>query len=179
MRFVELSGQPGGQHEDAEQPFTPQMSGPAADPGEHRFSSRLRDTLDARHARQAAHQEDLRLADASAMRSARKEGGRQAKIFLGSLLGDDWMMIHGYQNSVGGIGQLLVGVPGIVTMTSLHLDATMHCHGDKWRAEKFDHRPGRGSARSSFTIRATARRARSSIRQRTSLSSSCAHPASR
>lgn len=142
MRFVELPDQPGGQHEDAEQPFTPHMSGLAADPGEHRFASRLRDTLDARHARQAAHQEDLRLADASAMHSARKEGGRQAKIFLASLLGDDWMMIHGYQNSAGGIGQLLVGVHGVVAMTSLHLDATVHCHGDKWRAEKFDHRAG-------------------------------------
>ncbi len=142
MRFVELPGEPGGQGEDAEQPFTPQLSGPAADPGEHRFASRLRDTLDARHARQAGHQEDLRLADGSTMRSAREEGGTQAKVFLGSLLGDDWMMIHGYQNSAGGIGQLLVGVHGVVAMTSLHLDAVVHCQGDKWRAEQFDHRTG-------------------------------------
>ena len=148
MRVIELSGQPG----DAEQaPSTPDAIGivtadgtvtPADDPGEHRFASRLRDTLAARHASQAAHQEDVRLADAQAMRSARKAGGKQAVIFLGSLLGDDWMMVRGYQTSSGGIGQVLIGNHGVVAMTSLHLDATVHCHGDKWRAEKFDHRTG-------------------------------------
>jgi hypothetical protein len=138
VRYVELPGQPEG----AEQPLTPQLSGPAADPGEHRFGSRLRDTLDARHARQAAHTEDLRLADVATMHSVAEEGGRQAKVFLGSLLGDDWMMISGYQNSAGRIGQILVGMHGVVAMTSLHLDATVHCNGDKWRAEKFDHRTG-------------------------------------
>jgi len=145
VRFVELPGQPGGQDEDAnaEQAFTAQMSAPAPDPGGHKFGSRLRDNLDARHARQAAHQEDVRLADASAIDSALEEGGRQAKIFLQSLLGDEWMMISGYRNSAGGIGQLLVGEHGVVAMTSLHLDATVHCHGDKWRAEVFDHRAGK------------------------------------
>ncbi len=141
MRFVELPDQPGGQ--DAEQPFMPQLSGPAADPGGHRFGSRLRDSLDARHARQAAHQEDVRLADASVLDTAVEEGGRQAKIFLQSLLGDEWMMIHGYRNPAGGIGQVLVGERGVVAMTSLHLDATVHCQGDKWRAEVFDHRAGK------------------------------------
>jgi hypothetical protein len=132
MRFVELPGEP-------EQSFTPQLSSPAV-AGEHR--SRLRDALDARHDRQAAHQQERQLADATAIDSALEEGGAQAKIFLASLLGDDWMMIHGYQNSAGGIGQLLLGEPGVVAMTSLHLDATVYCHGDKWRAEQFDHRTG-------------------------------------
>jgi hypothetical protein len=85
----------------------------------------------------------VRLADASAMDSAVEEGGKQAKIFLESLLGDDWMMIHGYRNSAGGIGQLLVGERGVVAMTSLHLDAVVHCQGDKWRAEVLDHRAGK------------------------------------
>ena len=143
MRFVELPGAPGDQHPDTSQPFAPQLSGPATDPGEPRFASRLRDTLDARHARQAAHQEDLLLADASVVNSAREEGGQQAKIFLDSLLGDDWMMIRGYSNSAGGIDQLLVGAHGVVAMTSLHLDAVVHCRGDKWRAEQFDHRTGK------------------------------------
>ena len=52
------------------------------------------------------------------------------------------MMIRGYSNSAGGIDQLLVGEHGVVAMTSLHLDAIVHCRGDKWRAEQFDHRTG-------------------------------------
>ena len=156
MRYVELPGQPSGKDEDAEQPFTPQMGGPAADPGEHRFASRLRDTLDARHARQAAHQADLRLADASDPRSARKEGGRQAMIFLGSLLCDDRMMIRGYT-------------------WARPCTATATCGGQRNSTTA----PGRASARFTLAIRPAARRARSSIRQRTSLSSSCAHLAPR
>jgi hypothetical protein len=129
MRFVELPAQPDEQNTNAAQ-----LSGPVADPGEHRFASRLRDNLNARHAR---------LADASVVSSAREQGGQEAKIFLDSLLGDDWMLICGYQNSAGRIDQLLVGAHGVVAMTSLYLDAVVHCHGDKWRAEQFDHRTGK------------------------------------
>ena len=142
MRVVEASGHPGGQHNAAEHDdtkqaqFGPDLIDPAADAGGHRFGSRLRDTLAARHASQLAHQEDERLADAQVVHSARKTGGKQAVNFLGGELGDDWMLIRGYQNSSGPIGQLLVGNHGVVAMTSLHLDATVHCHGDKWRAER-------------------------------------------
>jgi len=149
MRVIEASSQPGGGHpdepgyEDADwTPFKPEAVGPAVETGERFFGSRLRDTLAARHAKQAAHREDVRLADAEALRTARMGGGKQAAIFLGSRLGDDWMMVRGYQTSSGGIGQLLIGNHGVVAMTSLHLDATVHCDGDKWRAEKFDHRNG-------------------------------------
>jgi hypothetical protein len=90
-----------------------------------------------------AGQQGQWLAETSALDAAREEGGKQAEIFLASLLEDDWMMIHGYQNSAGGIDQILVGEHGVVAMTSLHLDATVHCHGDKWRAEIFDHRVGK------------------------------------
>jgi hypothetical protein len=144
MRVVEVSGEPGGRGADSGQAMSgPAMSGPADDAGGHQFGARLRDTLAARHARQTAHAEDVRAADADALRSARKAGGKHAVTFLSSLLADDWMMIRGYQNAAGGIGQLLVGNHGVVAMTSLHLDATVHCHGDKWRAERFDHHDGR------------------------------------
>lgn len=145
MRVVDVSGQPGGQHHQAERddadqgPFSPDVIDPAADPGEHHLASRLRDTLAARHARQAAHQEDVLLADAGALHAARKAGAKHAMTMLGGQLDDDWMMIRGYQNAAGGIAQLLVGTHGVVAMTSLHLDATVHCHGDKWHAEKFGH----------------------------------------
>ena len=148
MRVIEWSGQPGGQqhaaeHDGTQQPqFGPDVIDPAADAGGHRFGSRLRDTLGARHASQLAHAEDERLADAQVLHSARKGGGKQAVTFLGNELGDDWMLIRGYQNSCGPIGQLLVGNHGVVAMTSLNLDATVHCHGDTWRAEKVDHRSG-------------------------------------
>lgn len=148
MRVIELSGQPGGQHDEAEHddaeqaPFRPDVTGPAADPGEHRLASRLRDTLAARHASQAAHQEDARLAAAEVMRTARRTGAKQVVSYLGGQLPDDWMLIRGYQNSSGGIGQLLVGNHGVAAMTSLNLDATVRCHGDKWRAEKIDRRSG-------------------------------------
>jgi len=148
MRVVEISGPSGGHHSEAEHddagnaPFGPDVIGPATDPGEHRFGSRLRDSLAARHASQIAHQEELRMAEAQALRTARKTGGKHAVTYLGGELGDDWMMVLGYQNSSGGIAQLLVGNLGVVAMTSLHVDATVHCHGDTWRAEKIDHHGG-------------------------------------
>ncbi len=140
MRVIEASGQPGNRRDGAEQaPLGPEAINPAADPDEHHFASRLRDTLAARHAQQAVHQEDLRSAEGQALRTARKTGGKQAVTFLSSLLDDGWTMIRGYQNSSGGIGQLLLGAHGLVAITSLHLDATVHCHGDKWQADKIDH----------------------------------------
>lgn len=143
MRVIDISGQHGGHHDDADQvPSGPQMIGPGADAGEHHFGGRLRDTLAARHAAQAAHQEDERQLDAQTMRSLRKGGSKTALSFLPSLLDDGWTMIRGYQNSAGGIGQVLVSAHGVVAMTSLHLDATVHCHGDKWTAETFNHREG-------------------------------------
>lgn len=148
MRVVEVSDGPSGQHHEAEHdhgrqaPFQPDLIGPASEPGEHHLASRLRDTLAARHAKQAAHQEDVRLADAGTLHSARKAGAKHAVTFLSGDLPDDWMLIRGYQNPAGAIAQLLVGNHGVVAMTSLHLDATVHCHGDKWRAEKVDHHSG-------------------------------------
>jgi hypothetical protein len=140
VRVIEVSGQSGGQQNQVEHD---DAIGPGADSDEHHLASRLRDTLAARHARQAAHAEDERLADAQVTHAARKTGGKQAVTFMSSLLDDGWTMIRGYQNSSGGIGQLLLGTHGLVAMTSLHLDATVHCRGDKWHAEKSDHRDGR------------------------------------
>jgi hypothetical protein len=109
----------------------------AAGSGEHQFASRLRGTLAALHAAQAARQQDARSADAETLHAAAEAGGEQAVIYLASLLGDGWTLVRGYQNSAGGIGQVLLGARGVVAMTSLHLDATVHCNGDRWRASQF------------------------------------------
>jgi hypothetical protein len=140
MRVIEAASQTAGQRDDAARaPSGPDVISPAASPGEHQFASRLRDTLAARHALQAAHQQDARSADAETLHAARKAGGKHTVTYLASLLGDDWTLIRGYQNSYGGIGQILFSAHGVVAMTSLHLDATVHCHGDTWRAERFGH----------------------------------------
>lgn len=139
MRVVEVSGQHGGQRDDAAQaPPRSDLIGPATDAGGHRFGSRLRDTLAARHASQLAHAEDARLASAEVVKAARKSGAQHAVKSLAAELGDDWILVRGYQNSAGGIGQLLLGTHGVVAVTSLSLDATVRCHGDKWRAERVD-----------------------------------------
>jgi len=144
MRVIEVSVQPVGDRRDTAQqaPFGSGAIGPGAESSEHHLGSRLRDTLAARHAMQAAHQEDVRQVEADAMHAARKAGSKQAMIQLTSLLDDSWTMIRRLQYSSDGIGQILVGTHGVVAMTSLYLDATVHCHGDKLHAEKYDHHDG-------------------------------------
>ncbi|HWF78956.1 MAG TPA: hypothetical protein VN695_00155 [Streptosporangiaceae bacterium] len=136
MRVVVLSGQPGARREaDTEQPVT---MGPMGGSDQPQRSSRLRDAFGAKRAKQQAHADDLRQASAGVVNAARKSGAQHAVKDLQAELGDDWMLVRGYQNSSGRIGQLLLGTHGVVALTSLSLDATVRCHGDKWRAERVD-----------------------------------------
>ncbi len=141
MRTVEWSGHPLGDPSQAPaaSPGLPARSaalGPATEPDQQRIGSRLLDPLAARHARQLAHADDLRAASAGELKSARKLGARYVVTDLESRLGDDWVLVRGLLTVGGGIGQVLIGPHGVIAMTSLHLDATVHCHGDNWRAEK-------------------------------------------
>jgi hypothetical protein len=141
MRIAEWSGHPVGDAPPG--PRGPQsgmgqpsqMLGPATGT-EHRFGSLL-DPLAARHARQRAHAEDLAGAAGSGdLKGAVKLGGRRASTDLGNRLGDEWLLVHGVHTTAGPISQLLLGPAGLVALTGLHLNATVHCRGDKWHAEK-------------------------------------------
>jgi Nuclease-related domain len=142
MRVVELPDHFGGDQgsRSGPAPSGPLAAGPIfpgpADAGDGRFASRLRDTLGARRAREQAHLEDIRGSDARALREAKKAGAKHALTMLE--LGDEWIAYHGYRNPGGEIHQLLLGPRGLVAMTSLHLDATVRCNGDKWHAERTD-----------------------------------------
>lgn len=139
MRVVSLSGSPGsGSHDDADDHQFGGPNGAMSFADEPQRSSRLHDAFAARRVRQHAHAEDERLASAQVVTTARKSGAQHAVKMLGAELGDDWILFRGYQNSAGGIGQLLVGTHGVVALTSLQLDATVRCHGDKWHAERLD-----------------------------------------
>jgi hypothetical protein len=141
MRVVEWSGHPVGDAQPGIAGSQSQLGqrsevfGPASDQ-EHHIGSRLLDPLAARHARQRAHAEDLAgSASAAEIKGARKLGARHAVTDL-QHLGDDWLLIRGLQTTAGPIGQLLLGSPGLIALTSLYLAATVHCRGDKWHAEK-------------------------------------------
>jgi hypothetical protein len=144
MRIVEWSGRPVGGAQPGtrgSQSRTGQRSegfGPMtdADAEPHRFGSLL-DPLAARHARQRAHAEDLAHAGtAGEVKGAVKLGGRHFATDLEGRLGDDWLLIHGLATSSGPVSQLLLGPAGLVALTSLHLNATVHCRGDNWHAER-------------------------------------------
>lgn len=158
MRIVDLSGQSGGGHigsaGDAERereldcidqpprmPPRSQVFGPVGASGDHQLLARLRDPLGARRAVEVARVEDQRSVaprDVEAVRAARHAGAENAARDLDEDLGDEWVLLSGYQNSGGVIGQLLLGPRGLVAMTCLYLHATVHCHGDEWHADRFD-----------------------------------------
>lgn len=157
MRIVELVGRTGdqrGSHAESGAGADQQDSaswrggpggsdcfGPMTAPAQRRFAGRLRDTFAARNARVLAHIEDLRSAappDAEAIRKARTLGQRYAAGELAECLGPDCTLFLGYENSGGAIGQLLLSAPGLVAMTCLFLNATVHCDRDDWHADRFD-----------------------------------------
>jgi len=158
MRIVDLSGHARagsiGNPGDAERerqldcasepphlPMRSQLLGPGHASGDHQLLRRLRDPLTARHAVEVARVEDRRDAapsDIEAVRAARHAGAENVARDLDEHLGDEWVLLRGYQNSGGVLGQLLLGPRGLVAMTSLYLHATVHCHGDDWHADRFD-----------------------------------------
>jgi hypothetical protein len=75
-----------------------------------------------------ARQESLR---------AEAAGQQQAAAALGRVFGDGWVLLRGYCNQAGQI-DLILGRRGLIAVQAAHLDATVHCDGDEWRAEKYD-----------------------------------------
>src|SRR5271165_191810 len=58
---------------------------------------------------------------------------------LGQVLGDEWILFHGYRNRRGEIDHLLLGPRGLFAIEVKHRNATVYIDGDEWRYDKFDH----------------------------------------
>lgn len=143
MRIVEAAGGLGHDEHRAAGSLAPGRSGsmvqPEEDSGQHGFTGQLRDVLAARRARNLAHLQDELAGGppgAELIKTVRKTGSKHAVAELQQRLGDDWVLVRGYHNGQGPIGQLLIGPAGLIAMTSLYLEAAVHCHRDKWHAEK-------------------------------------------
>ncbi len=65
-------------------------------------------------------------------------GERQVADELGRALGNEWVLIRGYQNRLGEIDHLLLGPVGLVAIEVKNINGTVHCEGDKWRVDKYD-----------------------------------------
>jgi hypothetical protein len=57
---------------------------------------------------------------------------------LGRALTDDWTLLHGYHNRRGEIDHLLLGPRGLFAIEVKNINATVHVHGDRWHADKYD-----------------------------------------
>jgi len=57
---------------------------------------------------------------------------------LSQVLGDEWVLFHGYRNRRGEIDHLLLGPGGLFAIEVKHRNATVYVDGDDWRYEKFD-----------------------------------------
>jgi hypothetical protein len=66
------------------------------------------------------------------------EGEQQVAARLGSVLGDEWVLLRGYRNRFGEIDHLLLGPRGMVAIESKHHSSTVHCDGDQWWFDKYD-----------------------------------------
>jgi hypothetical protein len=113
----------------------------ATAPSWRRPTSQRRDALGARRAKEILRLEDLRSvapSDAQATATARRMGEQYTASELAEELGAEWTLMRGYRNSGGEIPQLLLGPTGLVAFSSLYLNATVHCRGDTWRADRFD-----------------------------------------
>jgi hypothetical protein len=67
---------------------------------------------------------------------AEAAGQQQAAAALGRVFGDGWVLLRGYRNQAGQI-DLILGRRGLIAVQAAHLDATVICDGDDWRAEKY------------------------------------------
>ena len=65
-------------------------------------------------------------------------GEREAQAALGRIFGDGWVLLRGYRNQAGTIDHLILGRRGLIAIEVRHLDGTVHCDGDDWRADKYD-----------------------------------------
>jgi Nuclease-related domain len=76
--------------------------------------------------------------DREAVLQAGVAGEQSAETALGRVFGDGWVMLRGYRNQAGEIDQLLLGPRGLIAIEVKNLNATVHCDGDHWRADKYD-----------------------------------------
>jgi Holliday junction resolvase-like predicted endonuclease len=53
-------------------------------------------------------------------------GERQVAEALGRALGDDWVLMRGYQNRLGEIDHLLLGPSGFVAIEVKNINGTVH-----------------------------------------------------
>lgn len=144
MRLVEVAGGLSREHSQSGDspsagPSWSDPHGPEATAEQHGFTAQLRDVMGARRARNLAHLQDERAAvlpSGESVKSVRKAGSKHAVSDLQQRLGDDWALLRGYHNSRGPIGQLLIGPTGLIAMTSVYVEATVHCRGERWHAEK-------------------------------------------
>lgn len=107
----------------------------------HRWLAWLRDTLAVRRARRRAPvppQLVTAPSDEQGKLAAGVAGERQVADDLGRVLGDDWVLMRGYQNKGGEIDHLLLGPAGLVAIEVKNINGTVHCDGDKWRVDKYD-----------------------------------------
>lgn len=107
----------------------------------HRWLAWLRGALAVRRARrQAPARPDLVAApsDEQHKLAAGIAGERQVADELGRALGDDWVLMRGYQNRRGEIDHLLLGPAGLVAIEVKNINGTVRCDGDKWRVDKYD-----------------------------------------
>ena len=65
-------------------------------------------------------------------------GEQHVAIELGRILGDEWVLFHGYRNRRGEIDHLLLGPRGLFAIEVKYRNATVYIDGDEWRYDKFD-----------------------------------------
>jgi hypothetical protein len=79
-----------------------------------------------------------RASDREEILTAGMTGEQMVAAGLGRALGDDWVLLRGYQNRRGEIDHLLLGPRGLIAIEGKHRNATVHCDGDDWRFDKYD-----------------------------------------
>ena len=65
-------------------------------------------------------------------------GEQRVAVELGQVLGDEWVLFHGYRNRRGEIDHLLLGPRGLFAIEVKYRNATVYIDGDEWRYDKFD-----------------------------------------
>lgn len=73
-----------------------------------------------------------------AILTAGQAGEQMVAARLGRVLGDNWVLFHGYRNRRGEIDHLLLGPRGLFAIEVKHRNATVHIDGDAWQFEKYD-----------------------------------------
>jgi hypothetical protein len=163
VRVVELSNHPEAMLREVRQHRAPGRAGrrPGAGAAPARHQSRLAEARDRRDQARAARQwlawvsgvlavwraersapgrsgAGGRGSDREEILAAGVAGEQSAETALGRVFGDDWVMLRGYRNRAGEIDQLLLGPRGLIAIEVKYLNATVHCDGDHWRADKYD-----------------------------------------